>query len=441
MRQRGSPSWLLPFLLALQSCGGGHGGGAVPAPPDRRTNIVVIVADDLGYADLGIQGSPEVLTPHLDALAAAGARLTNAYVSAPICSPTRAGLMTGRYPQRFGLEFNPPSPAPPEFGLPLGETTLAEELRGAGYVTGLVGKWHLGIEAEFHPLNRGFDEFFGFLGGNHSYRDWSFNDDPVLRGFEPAPDGAYLTDAFSREAVSFIRRHADVPFFLYLSYNAVHRPMEKPPQHYLDRFPDVSDPRRQKLLAMLAAMDDGIGAVLDEIDAAGLGSSTLVVFLSDNGAPTELNRSLNTPLRGGKEELFEGGIRVPFIVRWDGRIPAGLEYGDPVIQLDVLPTALAAAGIAAPVDREIDGVNLVPHLDGTGAGEPHAVLFWRYGEPSAVRRGDWKLLSPGTGPAQLFDLANDIGETTDLAASRPEVVAELEAELADWQAQLQPPPP
>ena len=440
MRQKGSWSWLLPFLLALQSCGGG-GGSAAPIPPDVPTNIVIIVADDLGYADLGVQGSPDVLTPGIDSLAADGARLTNAYVSSPVCSPTRAGLLTGRYPQRFGLEFNPPNPSPPEFGLPRGETTLAEELKGAGYVTGLVGKWHLGTEAEFHPLNRGFDEFFGFLGGSHSYRDWSSGDDPVLRGFEPVEDGAYLTDAFGREAVSFIRRHADEPFFLYLSYSAVHRPMEKPPRKYMDRFPDVADPLRRKLLAMLSAMDDGIGAVLDEIDAAGLGQSTLVIFLSDNGAPTDLNGSLNTPLRGGKEELFEGGIRVPFIVRWDGRVPAGVEFDLPVIQLDVYSTALAAAGIEGPADREIDGVDLIPHLDGTNAGPPHAALFWRYGEPSAVRKGDWKLLSSGAGPSQLFDLADDIGETADLAASMPEVVSELEAELAGWQAQLPPPPP
>ena len=441
MRQKGSWYWWYPFLLALQSCGGGDGGNAAPAPPDEPTNIVLIVADDLGYADLGVQGSPDVLTPRIDSLAAAGARLTNAYVSSPVCSPTRAGLLTGRYPQRFGLEFNPPNPSPPGFGLPLAETTMAEEFRGAGYVTGLVGKWHLGTDTAFHPLNRGFDEFFGFLGGSHSYRDWSSGDDPVLRGFEPVDDGAYLTDAFSREAVSFIRRHAHEPFFLYLSYSAVHRPMEKPPREYMDRFPDVADPLRQKLLAMLAAMDDGIGMVLDEIDASGLGPSTLIIFLSDNGAPTDLNGSLNTPLRGGKEEILEGGIRVPFIVRWDGHVPAGLEYREPVIQLDVLPTALAAAGIEAPADRQIDGVNLLPRLDGTAAGPPHAALFWRYGQPSAVRKGDWKLLSSGMGPSQLFDVAEDVGETTDLAASKPEIVSELEAELAAWQAQLPPPPP
>ena len=431
---------MYPFLLALQSCGGGAG-GAAPVPPDMPANIVLIVADDLGYADLGVQGSPDVLTPHIDALAAAGARFTNAYVSSPVCSPTRGGLMTGRYPQRFGLELNPPDPLPPNFGLPLGETTLAEELKAAGYVTGLVGKWHLGIEPEFHPLNRGFDEFFGFLHGSHSYRDWDSGDDPILRGFEPVDDGAYLTDAFSREAVSFIRRHADVPFFLYLSYNAVHRPMEKPPRRYMDRFPDVADTRRQKLLAMLAAMDDGIGKVIAQIDGSNLGRSTLVIFLSDNGAPTDLNGSLNAPLRGGKEDLFEGGIRVPFIVRWDGRVPAGLVFASSVIQLDAFTTALAAAGIAVPAGSEIDGVNLIPYLDGTNASPPHGALFWRYGEPSAVRKGDWKLLSSGTGPAQLFDLMSDIGETTDLASSRPEIVSELEAEFAGWQAQLPPPPP
>jgi arylsulfatase A-like enzyme len=430
---------LLPALLLLHACGGSGDAGGTPVPPAARPNIVLIIADDLGYADLGVQGSADALTPHIDSLAASGARLTQGYVSAPACSPTRAGLMTGRYQQRFGHELNPPNPSPPDFGLPLEETTIAEALQASGYATGLVGKWHLGTAAQFHPLNRGFDEFFGFLAGSHSYRDWSAGNDPVLRGFEPVDDGGYLTDAFTREAVSFIRRHTAEPFFLCLSYNAVHRPMERPPRRYLDRFPDTPDPLRRKLLAKLAAMDDGVGRVVEAIEAAGLAQTTLFVFLSDNGAPTALNGSLNTPLRGGKEEVFEGGIRVPFIVRWAGRVPSGLEYAEPVIQLDVFPTVLAAAGVSLPGDREIDGVDLLPHLDGTSTAPPHATLFWRYGAPSAVRKGGWKLVKDGPGPSQLFDIAVDVAESTDLAPSMPEVVSELESELADWQAQHVPP--
>jgi arylsulfatase A-like enzyme len=208
----------------------------------------------------------------------------------------------------------------------------------------------------------------------------------------------------------------------------------------MDRFPHVADPLRRKYLAMLAAMDDGIGRVLDEIRAAGLDGRTLVVFLSDNGGPQALNGSRNTPLRGGKEELYEGGIRVPFIVRWDGRVPAGIEYGEPVIQLDIFSTVLAAAGVAAPADVDTDGVDLVPFLDGSSKDSPHQALFWRYGAPSAVRKGDWKLVKDAAGNAQLFDLASDVGEATDLAPARPEVVSELERVLAEWQAELMPPP-
>ena len=427
---------LLLLLFLHQSCGGGEGQSQGPQPP----NIVLIVADDLGYADLGVQGSADVLSPRIDSLANEGVRFTSGYVSSPVCSPTRAGLMTGRYPQRFGHELNPPRPPPPGFGLPLGEITIAQALEAAGYATGLVGKWHLGSEAPFHPLSRGFDEFFGFLGGSRSYRDWSADGgDPVLRGFEPVVEGTYLTDAFSREAVSFVERHADEPFFLYLAFNAVHRPLETPPRRYLDRFTDVTDPKRRKFLAMLAAMDDGVGAVIDALQAAGIARRTVVIFLSDNGGETSLNTSRNTPFRGGKEDLWEGGIRVPYIVRWPGRVPAGLAYDSPVSQLDIFATALAAAGATLPGDRTIDGVDLVPYLDGTVSGTPHATLFWRYGSLAAARNGNWKLVKDGANPSQLFDLAADIGETTDLAAFRPEVVAGVEADLAAWKAELAPP--
>ena len=427
------------ILLLLQACGGGNDGGGESADPAERPNIVLIVADDLGYADLGIQGSPDVLTPHIDSLAANGVRFTSGYVSSPVCSPTRAGLMTGRFQQRFGHEVNPPSPAHPGFGLPLGEITMAEKLGASGYATALVGKWHLGNEPHFHPLNRGFDEFFGFLGGSHSYVDWSADiSDPILRDFDPVVESGYLTDALTREAVSFIRRHKEVPFFLSLTYNAVHRPLETPPQQYMERFPGVSDPKRKKFLAMLAAMDDGVGAVMGAIRAAGLENTTLLVFLADNGGLTSLNTSLNTPLRGEKEQLWEGGIRVPFIMRWKGRVPAGLVFDAPVVQLDLFATALAAAGVAQPSDRVIDGVNLIPHLDGTDPRMPHAALFWRFGSLSAARKGNWKLLRDGTNPPQLFDLTEDIGETTDLASARPEIVSELEADLAVWSEQLVP---
>jgi arylsulfatase A-like enzyme len=427
----------LCFLLLLQACRGGSVESREPDTPDERPNVVLIVADDLGYADLGVQGSPDVLSPNIDSLAASGVRFTDGYVSAPDCSPTRAALMTGRYQQRFGHERSPRRPSPPGVGLPLEETTLADRFRTAGYVTGLVGKWHLGADPEFHPLNRGFDEFFGFLWGKHSYVDWSSDPtDPILRGFDPVVENTYLTDAFTREAVSFIKRRKGGPFFLYLAYNAVHEPMEKPPQRYMERFPGVSDPQRKIFLAMLAAMDDGVGDVLSALRAAGVEDRTLVIFLSDNGGPTSVNSSLNAPFRGEKAELWEGGIRVPFLLQWKGRIPAGLLYDHPVMQFDIFTTALAAAGVAPPGDRAIDAVNLLPFLDGTDPTVPHEELFWRYGTPSAVRKGNWKLLRSGGKPPQLFDIAEDVGETTDLASSRPDVVSELDADLAAWKGEL-----
>ena len=431
---------LVCVVVLMQACRGGSGEGAGSPAPDNRPNIVLIVADDLGYADLGVQGSPDVLSPNIDALAAQGVRFTNGYVSAPDCSPTRAGMLTGRYQQRFGHERSPPRPSPPGVGLPLEETTVSQLLNDAGYATGLVGKWHLGVDAEFHPMNRGFDEFFGFLWGKHSYIDWGSDaTNPVLRGFDPVVEDTYLTDAFTREAVSFIRDHRDGPFFLCLAYSAVHEPLDPPPQAYLDRFSGTADPKRKIFLAMLAAMDDGVGAVTEALRAGGIDDKTLVVFLSDNGGPTSVNTSLNLPLRGGKAELWEGGIRVPFLLTWSGHVPRGVVYDAPVIQLDVFTTALAAAGVSPPGDRTIDGVDLLPYLDGRRGDAPHAELFWRYGTPSAVRKGRWKLLRTGGEPPKLFDLSKDAGERTDLAAARPDVVSELDADLTGWKSELIPP--
>jgi len=429
---------LLLLLLLFQGCVGNSANEPESPVREDRPNIVLIVADDLGYADLGAQGSNEVLTPNIDSLAAAGVRFTSGYVSSPQCSPTRAGLLTGRYQQRFGHEVNPPDPVPAGFGLPLDEVTIAERLVSAGYATALIGKWHLGAEAPFHPLNRGFQEFFGFLGGSHSYFEWNSATDPILRGYEPVSENVYLTEALTREAVSFVERKSASPFFLCLTYNAVHRPLEEPPQEYMELFANVADPKRRKFLAMLAALDKGVGTVLDAIRSAGIEQSTLIVFHSDNGGLTTLNTSLNLPLRGEKAQLWEGGIRVPFILRWTDRVPGGIVYDHPVVQFDISATILAAAGISRPRDLVTDGVNLVPYLDGTDPGEPHASLFWRFGELLAARKGRWKLVKIGAEPSQLFNLETDIGETSDLALAHGDVVSELEAEIAIWQAQLVP---
>jgi arylsulfatase A-like enzyme len=408
------------------------------ADAERRPNIIIVLADDLGYHDLGFQGAGDVRTPNIDALAHNGVRFTNGYVSCPVCSPTRAGLMTGRYQQRFGHEFNPgpAQQAAEHFGLPLTEVTIANVLKDGGYATGLVGKWHLGYTAQYHPLRRGFDEFFGFLGGSHSYTDWAVDKaNPILRGSEPVVEDEYLTDAFTREAVSFINRHREHPFFLYLPYNAVHGPLQAIPK-YLNRSRQIVDQRRRTYAAMLSAMDDGVGAVMNELRKAGIEQDTLVFFFSDNGGPTGVNGSDNSPLGGAKGMVREGGVRVPFVAQWPRKIARGKTFDHPVIALDILPTAAAAAGGKVPTDRVIDGVNLLPYIAGSEAGAPHEELFWRMGQEDAVRRGDWKLIRTNQVQPALYDLSQDVGERVDLAKGNPEVVSSLSQALEKWESQL-----
>jgi len=412
-----------------------------PGPGAARPNIIVIVADDLGYGDLGCQGGKDIPTPNIDSLARNGVRFSSGYVSCPVCSPTRAGLMTGRYQQRFGHEFNPGAPAQAgsEFGLPLTERTLADYLQAAGYVTGMVGKWHLGLRPQFHPLKRGFREYFGFLHGAHSYIDAKA--DPqnlILRGTEPLDEKEYLTEAFTREAVAFLERHYQAPFFLYLTYNAVHAPLQAP-EKYLSRFSQITDPKRRTYAAMLSAMDDGVGAVLKELRDRGIEDNTLIFFISDNGGPTQNNGSSNAPLRGNKAQLWEGGIRVPFMIQWKQQLPAGRVCDQPVISLDILPTALAAAGVAMPETPPLDGANLLPCVTGKSKQPPHQALYWRFGTNSAIRLGNYKLLKLGARPLQLFDLQADIGEQHDLAAQKPEIVKTLAVKLKAWDSQLETP--
>src|SRR5262249_28666185 len=290
-------------------------------------------------------------TPHIDSIARNGVRCTSGYVSGPYCSPTRAGLLTGRYQQRFGHEFNPALLAQGGAGQGLSpaEVTIADRLKAAGYATGLVGKWHLGEEDKFHPLSRGFGEYFGFLGGAHSYLD---SDDkargPIYRGKQRVEIDGYLTDVLAREAAAFIDRHQKELFFLYLAFNAVHTPMHATDAR-LKRVASIPSEKRRTYAAMTLALDEAVGTVLDKIHSAGLGGDTLVFFFSDNGGPIGKfaeNGSTNTPLRGSKGDTWEGGIRVPFFVRWKGKLPEGV-YQQPVIQLDVHATALVAAGVTA----------------------------------------------------------------------------------------------
>jgi arylsulfatase A-like enzyme len=375
-----------------------------------KPNILIIVGDDMGYGDMGVHGCKDIPTPNIDSIAKNGIRCTNGYVSGPYCSPTRAGLMTGRYQQRFGHEFNPgPPPEGPDVGLPLTETTLPQRLKDAGYKTGMVGKWHLGSERKFHPMSRGFEEYFGFLGGAHPYflNQGDQPNNPVLRGFESADEKEYLTDAFAREATAFIDRHAKDPWFLYLTFNAVHTPMHAADKYWA-RFKDVSDSQRRTYCAMMSAMDDAIGAVFKKLDENRLIDNTLIFFVSDNGGPP-VNASSNGPLRGHKAQTWEGGIRVPYLVQWKGTLPAGKTYDQPVIQLDFHPTALAAAGVEAK-GANFDGVNLLPYLQNKVTAPPHETLYWRFGQQMAIRHGNYKLVkAAGNDRQELYDLATDIG--------------------------------
>jgi arylsulfatase A-like enzyme len=407
-------------------------------PGERRPNIILIVSDDQGYADSGCYGGIDIPTPHIDSLARDGVRCTDGYVSCPVCSPTRAGLMTGRYQQRFGWETNP-GPGheqKPELGMSLDELTIADVMRDAGYQTGIVGKWHLGAGPKFHPSERGFDEFYGFLGGWNNYflENRRF---PVYRNQTEVTDYEYLTHAFAREAVDYIRRHSDEPFFLYLAYNAVHLPMEAPAE-YIDRFAHIENPQRGTYAAMLSAMDDGIGEVRKALRDEGLEENTLVFFMSDNGGAAR-NSSDNRPLHGHKGQVYDGGIRVPFLVCWPGVIPAGRTYSRPVIALDVLPTAAAAGGARVPDDRVIDGVNLLPFLDGD-AGTPHDYLFWRHRRGRASRHGNWKIVIPDEGVPELYDLASDIGEEKNLSDERPEILHDMLGALEKWESEMMEPP-
>ena len=437
---------------------------------ERQPNVVVLFADDLGYGELSCQGNPEIPTPHIDSIAKNGVRFTAGYVAGPNCSPSRAGLLTGRIPTRFGYEFNPTGALneEPGFGLPSNEITIAEALHDAGYTTGLIGKWHQGGTAKYHPFRHGFDEFFGFTHEGHyfvpppykgvttllrrktlpggiterwigkknlHYHTWP-NDEPdydannpIVRGGQPVVETEYLTDALTREAVNFIDRHDDKPFFLYLAYNAVHSPLQGA-DAYMKKFAHIEDIHRRIFAAMLANMDDSVGEVLKQLRKSGLEENTMVFFLSDNGGPTKELTSSNLPLRGYKGQMYEGAIRVPFMMQWKNKIPAGQVYDKPVSSFDIFGTAAPnCAGARKP--KQVEGVDLIPFVTGKNSGTPHETLFWRQGGKTAIRHGDWKLVRMGkrktAGKAkwELYDLSKDISETNNLAAAEPDRLAEL----------------
>ncbi|WP_167605744.1 sulfatase-like hydrolase/transferase [Maribellus sediminis] len=422
---------------------------------NEAPNLILILVDDMGYADVGFNGCTDIPTPNIDKLAEGGVRFTNGYVSYCVCGPSRAGLLTGRYQDRFGFSRNPLfAPNDPGMGLPLTEETLADALKKAGYKSLAIGKWHMGAHESLHPLKRGFDDFYGFLSGGHRYfpEELTLNDPfeatsqfdgyktRLLRNYERVDETEYLTDALSREAVSYIEKNKDNPFFIYLAYNAPHAPLQAT-EKYLSRFENIDNKKRKTYAAMVSAVDDGVGLILNKLEELNLEENTLVVFLSDNGGPENHNASDNGILRGQKGDLFEGGIRVPFAMKWRGTIPAGEVYENPIISLDIFATIIAQSGKKIPLKNEIDGVDLIPYLKGENNSQPHDQLFWRKfdAQDYAVRQGDDKLLIKADSKNMLFNLTDDISEENNLEEQRPDRVLQLTKEFQNWNRNMKDP--
>jgi arylsulfatase A-like enzyme len=406
-----------------------------------RPNIIVILADDMGYADAGFNGCKDIPTPHLDSMAKDGIRFSAGYVTAPQCAPSRAGLLMGVDQNRIGCENNNVTDIA---GLSEG-TTFADRMRAAGYRTGMVGKWHLGTKPGQQPLDRGFDEYFGFLRGSSWYLPQAGQKSigQILEGRTLVPVGGYLTDAFGERAVRFITENQAKPFFLYVAFNAPHSPYEAPAEE-IAKFAHITDTKRRTYAAMISIMDRNIGHMLAALKAANLEQNTLVVFLSDNGGPGD-GYSNNTPLRGWKGETFEGGIRVPFVMQWPGTIKPGQTVDAPVSSLDLLPTALAAAG--QPIPAPLDGQSLLPALRGE-APFPSRSLMWRFvfgpavaKSPWAIRDGNWKLVqgSAASSEVQLFDLTKDAGEANDLSTAHTDIRERLQKSHDTWVASMPAP--
>lgn len=474
------------LLLLVFTCNASESlgkNGKLQRSNQQQPNVIVLLADDLGYGELGCQGNTQVPTPNIDRLAKSGVRCTRAYVTAPNCSPSRAGFLSGRIPTRFGYEFNPIGARndDPGTGLPQSEVTLAETLKAAGYTSGLIGKWHLGGSADYHPLRHGFDEFYGFLHEGHFYTPspWEetvtmlrranlpqgkpspfwVNDtlahsthtgrneppydanNPVLNAGQPVVEREYLTDAIARVAETFIERYQDSPFFLYVAFNAVHSPLQAKQQTY-DEFESIADPQRRIFAAMLKDLDRAVGRIVNKVDELGLRDETLIIFFSDNGGPTRELTSSNLPLRGEKGSMYEGGLRIPFIVNWPAQLDSGIVFDGPVSSLDIYPAIAKLAGAEMP--SNIDGKDLFDVLATDDEQSKDRSLFWRQGNRTAYMKGDWKLVDNryASGSArewELFDLSNDLSEENNLAKEEPEKLAEMIEEWAQLESQMSEP--
>lgn len=460
----------------------------------KRPNIILILADDLGATDLGIYGNKNITTPNIDAIGHEGVTFMEGYISSPVCSPSRAGLLTGRYQQRFGHEFQPQQrylknmaeyygfkmlprfkPLTPikeldvpstedrlRQGLPPSEITLAELLKKYDYSTAIIGKWHLGAADFAKPCARGFDYQYGFyeaftlyaptddpnIVNKHISRDyidqheWSASEGrpgncAILRNCcERQEENKYLTDKLTDEAISYIDRSYKNPFFLYLPYNAPHAPLQATKKYY-DQFAYIKDPVKRVYAAMIKNLDDQVGRLLTHVDSLGLTDNTIIIFLSDNGGADYNGTTDNAPFRGGKFTNFEGGIRVPFMMKWKGRITPGVIYENPVISLDIFSTLTTAIGIPLPTDRTYDGVDLLPYINGQNHTVPHEKLFWRSDFNKAIRKGDWKLIiNEYDNTNLLFNIREDKAEKHNLYLLKHGVAEGLIKEIDNWEKDM-----
>jgi arylsulfatase A-like enzyme len=408
-----------------------------PAP-----NVVFIVVDDLGYGDLDLYGGNLCRTPNIDALAHVSTRFTSGYAASCLCAPSRAGLLTGKYPQRFGFEYNPGDGAyqNPNTGLPLDQPTLGERLHDIGYSTALIGKWHLGNQNGKTPMDRGFDRFYGIYGGGSDYLP-GVGSIMLFDDRTRVPLEKYVTDAYSDKAVEFIDHAGPNPFFLFLSYNAVHVPYQAP-EKYLKKVPDLTG-IPQLYGAMLSAVDNGVGRVRRALKARGLDGNTIVFFMSDNGGAVKFGAASNGILNGAKESFYEGGVRVPMMMSWPGVVPKHAVYTKQASLLDLVPTVLAATESYTGDPAEFDGVNLIPYLNGTTTDTPHETLYWRKGPLKAIRDGDMKWLTYEDDLEKihfgLYDLGIDVGEQQNLRRSQPETEAALKAKFKAWSDEMMDP--
>jgi len=433
------------FIGLFFACESAESKQIKPSNLNDKPNIIIILTDDQGYADVGFNGSKDILTPNIDKIAKHGIVFSNGYVSHPYCSPSRAGLMTGRYQQRFGHEHNVPfAPKDSTMGTPKNEIFLSKKLKEAGYNTCAIGKWHLGDHPSFLPPERGFDHWFGFSGGNMNYWGYPYSKNKTMhiqrngKNVDPK-ELTYLTDDFTDEALSYITQHKKDPFFIYLSYNAPHSP-DHATKKYLKKTEHIEYGSRSVYGAMIAGVDEGVGKIDSLLKTLGLRENTIIIFLSDNGG--RLDGANNGHFRGHKGMLFEGGIRVPFAISWPSQLPQGTTYNQPITSLDIFGTCLAAVEIKADKKQPLDGKNLLPYLNQNNKEVPHEALFWRVanGQEYAVRKGTYKLIrSAYKNKTMLFDLSKDEMELNDISLQKPEILQELQTRYQQWSNDLAAP--